>query len=172
MANLIKIVKIAVSTALLAALLVVVAVVVAMVSGAVPYKMYVVRTGSMTPTIPPESAVIVRSGVYHLGQPVAYRKGSEVIAHRLVAINADGTINTKGDANRTIDPWHVPVGNIVGGVVAAPHRLGWWIVYFKNPVGMASFALALLCFWLIWSIADEASHESDPDLQDTHPAIA
>ena len=37
-------------------------------TGAVPYRVYVVHTGSMSPTIPSRSAVVVREGSYHVGQ--------------------------------------------------------------------------------------------------------
>ncbi len=155
LAKLIKIVKIAVSTALLATLLVAAVAVVAIVSGAVPYKIYVVHTNSMTPTIPSKSAVVVEDGVYHVGQPVAYRKGTGVVTHRLMSVGPDGTITTKGDANRTADPWHVPLRSIIGGVVAAPHLVGWGIVYMQQTLGWASLLLALACIGLIWSIAKE-----------------
>ena len=41
-------------------------------SGRLPYQMYIVHTGSMSPTIPSRSAVIVKKGAYSLGQVIAF----------------------------------------------------------------------------------------------------
>jgi len=128
-------------------------------TGNLPYRLYVVHTGSMIPTIPPESAVVVREGDYHVGQVISFEEHGEVVSHRLLAVHPDGTITTKGDGNRTADPWHLPTGNIIGGVVAAPPRLGFLLTYLRLPVGAASILLALLCLWQIWGLAGELSGE-------------
>ncbi len=136
-------------------------------TGNLPYRVYVVHTGSMTPTIPPESAVVVREGRYEVGQVISFTVHGEVVSHRLIAINPNGTITTKGDANRTADPWHVPVSSIIGGVVAAPRRLGYLLTYVKTPQGGASILVALLCLWQIWALAGDLSPEG---LSDRPPA--
>lgn len=118
-------------------------------TGGLPYKVYVIHTGSMSPTIPPKSAVVVRDGQYKVGEVVAYQRDHQVITHRLISINPNGRITTKGDANRSADPWHVPQDHIIGSVVAAPHMVGYWLVYVKNPLGMVSIVLCLICFVLI-----------------------
>lgn len=120
---------------------------------AAPYQVFAVRTGSMTPTIPPRSAVVVHEGVYHVGQVVSYRKDGGVITHRLIKLSPDGTFKTKGDANRTADPWTLPTSALIGGVVAAPPVLGYWLVYLKEPAGAASLVFGVLCLWLLWSAA-------------------
>ena len=124
-------------------------------SGALPYKVYVVHTGSMTPTIPSKSAVVVREHRYHVGQVITFTENGHVVTHRLVSISASGMTTTKGDANRSVDPWHVPTRQIIGGVVAAPRQVGYWLVYLKNPVGLASLLLSLLVCWEIWSLAGD-----------------
>ncbi len=124
-------------------------------TGHLPYRVYVVHTGSMYPTIPPESAVVVREDEYEVGQVISFSVHGEVISHRLVAINPDGTTTTKGDANRTADPWHVPVSNIIGGVVAAPRHLGYLLTYVKTPQGCGSILIALFCLWQIWALSAE-----------------
>lgn len=136
-----------------------VAATVALATGRLPYRFYVVHTGSMRPTIPPGSLVITRRGAYRVGQPVSYLKGDEVITHRLMAISANGTITTKGDANRTADPWHEPVGNIIGGVVASVPMLGWLAIYLQQIPGIASILLAVICIWLVHSIALDLGEE-------------
>lgn len=125
-------------------------------SGVLPYRVYVVHTGSMQPTIPSTSAVLVRVGEYKVGQPISFNEQGGVITHRLMRINANGTIDTKGDANATDDPWHVPTSAIIGGVVAHPMGLGYWLVFLKNPLGLASVFLSVLVCWQIWGFAGEA----------------
>jgi len=131
------------------------------VSGLLPYRVYIVHTGSMSPTIPSTSAVIVRTHEYQVGQPISFYEQGTVITHRLVRINADGTIDTKGDANATDDPWHVPTSAVIGGVVAAPPQLGYWLQYLRNPFGLASILLSLIACWLIWSFADGSQAQGD-----------
>ena len=131
-------------------------------AGALPYKLYTVRTGSMGSTIPSRSAVLVRQHDYRLGQVISFRESGSVVTHRFVAENADGTIVTKGDANRTEDPWHPTRASVIGGVVAAPRMVGYWLVYLKNPVGLLSIILVALAIAQIWAIAGQADPAS-PD---------
>ena len=120
-----------------------------------PYRVYVVHTGSMYPSIPSESAVVVRENRYRVGGVVSFTEHGEVVSHRLIAIKPDGTIVTKGDANRTVDPWRVPASNIIGGVVAAPRHLGYLLTYMKTPEGGISILVTLLCLWQIWALAGD-----------------
>lgn len=122
-------------------------------TGVLPYKVYVVHTGSMSPTIPSKSAVVVQEHQYHVGEVIAFTEHGTIVTHRLVAIHSNGTITTKGDANRTVDPWRdVHTSDIIGGVVAAPHMVGYYLTYVKNPEGIASIVVGLLCFWQICSL--------------------
>lgn len=124
------------------------------------YKVYVIHTGSMSPTIPPGSAVLVHKGHYHKGQVITFTVGGLTVTHRLVGINAQGLTVTKGDANRSVDPWHVPTNHIIGGVVMAPRDVGYWIEFFKSPLGIASALLIILCVWQLWSIAETNTEDS------------
>jgi signal peptidase I len=133
-------------------LLVVVAAFGVFISGVLPYKVYVLHTGSMSPTIAPKSAVIVEEHHYHVGQVVTFTEDGQTVTHRLMSINAQGMITTKGDANATADPWHVPKSQIIGGVVATMPEVGYWLEYLKSPLGLASVLLAVLACWQIWSL--------------------
>ena len=142
---------------LLAAPLLAIGVLVAYLSGAIPYRVYVVHTGSMSPTIPSRSAVIVHEGSYHVGQVITFRERGVTVTHRLIAIDPDGSVDTKGDANRTVDPWHSRRSDIVGGVVLAPHLVGYVLVYLGQPAGAASLVLALLGLWQAVGLTRSAS---------------
>ena len=121
-------------------------------SGKLPYQVYIVHTGSMTPTIPSKSAVLVKKGAYHLGQVISFRTQNGVVTHRLVKRGADGSLVTKGDANRTADPGSLRPAQVIGGVLAAPRALGYWLQYLKNPAGIGSLAMTIVCFWFAYSI--------------------
>jgi hypothetical protein len=89
----------------------------------------------------------------------SFTEHGQVVSHRLIRISPNDTITTKGDGNRTADPWHVSTRNIIGGVVAAPRRLGYLLTYLRLSEGAASILLALLCLWQIWGLAGELSAE-------------
>ena len=123
-----------------------------MATGNARYKVFVVETGSMRPTIPPNSAVVVEKGVYRVGQVITFITANGVVTHRLVARQSDGTLITKGDANTTPDPGSLSPSEVIGGVVAAPPAVGWLLTYLKNPLGVLSLALAGFCLWLVGSM--------------------
>lgn len=124
------------------------------------YKVFVIHTGSMSPTIPSGSAVLVHEGHYRLGQVITLTEDGLTVTHRLVSINAAGLTTTKGDANATVDPWHVPKAQIIGGVVLAPRFVGYWILYFKNPLGIVSALVAVLVVWQILTLLREETTQS------------
>jgi len=82
----------------------------------IPYEVRVVTTASMSPTILPYSVVLIRKGEYEVGQPIAFHTPNGVVTHRLIAVNTDGTLATKGDALTTIDPSFEPADKVIGGV--------------------------------------------------------
>jgi signal peptidase I len=129
-----------------------------LISGVLPYKVFIVHTGSMSPTIPSKSAVVVKKGSFRMGQVISYQSANGVVTHRLVRRTADGMLVTKGDANRTVDPGAVAPSSVVGGVVAAPRMLGYWLMYLKNPAGLASLFMTIVCLWLIFSTTNELSN--------------
>jgi signal peptidase len=139
-------------------------------SGVLPYKVYVLHTGSMSPTIPPKTAVIVHEHQYHVGQVITFVEDGQTVTHRLVSINANGIITTKGDANATADPWHVPKSQIIGGVVTTVPEVGYWLVYLKHPLGLASVVLALLVVWQIWALGATVSEEKVPVERSLRPS--
>ena len=65
------------------------------------------------------------------------------------------TLVTKGDANKSADPWSTTPSQVIGGVVAAPRMLGYWLQYLKDPAGLASLFMLIVCFWLLYSTTAE-----------------
>jgi signal peptidase I len=134
------------------------------------YRVYAVQTGSMSPGIPAKSVVVVEVGHYKMGEPISFHVGHEVVTHRLVGRNGDGTFVTKGDGNNAADFTPVPAQNIVGGVVLSEPNLGFWLVYVTNPLGAASIAMSLLLLYLIWGLFT-ASPQSEPATGTPRPRL-
>ena len=137
--------------------------VVLIATGALPYRAYVVQTGSMIPTIPPESLVVVEAHEYSMGQVITFVRDGHVVTHRLVAENADGSLVTRGDANEADDASAVLAADVIGGVVASPPKIGFWVVYFQNPLIVGSLVLCGLSFWLAFS-ADDEGDDNEPEV--------
>jgi len=134
-------------------------------TGAVPYKVYAVTSGSMSPTIPTKSAVVVRENDYSIGQVITFIASGETVTHRLISVDADGSATTKGDGNKTNDPWQIPTSQIIGGVISAPPQLGYWLIYLKQPIGALSVVMAVLLWMQVWSLTKPptiATEESPP----------
>jgi signal peptidase len=109
-----------------------VAVLIPRVSGATPYT---VLTGSMTPTYPPGTLVVVRPvdpKSIDTGDAITYQLESgkpAVVTHRVVSQGFDGrgdvVLRTQGDANESLDPDPVRAVQVKGEVWYAVPYLGY-----------------------------------------------
>lgn len=100
-----------------------------------PYQALIVRSGSMSPTIPTGSIVFykkVNAANVKVGDIIVFAKPGvpgEKVTHRVYQIGHSATGNyfvTKGDANGTPDDWRIPA---VG--------TGWVSVFHVPTVGYA-----------------------------------
>jgi signal peptidase len=119
------------------------------------YRVYVVHTGSMSPTYRPGDVVVDRPPQpnYRAGQVITFRHSpvaTDVVTHRITDVTAAGLIHTKGDANRTADAWDIRPGQVRGSVVFGARKLGYLLVFLRQPAGTASLACALLAVLLLW----------------------
>ncbi len=130
--------------------------------GVTPYQLGFVQTGSMSPALPSETAVLIKKHDPILGEPIVFRQHNEVIVHRWIGMNADGTLKTKGDANTSADTWNLNKADVIGGVVWSMPKLGYWIKYFQSPLllGVLPF-VAMCCFMLLCPISSEPSDQDD-----------
>jgi signal peptidase len=113
-----------------------------------------VLTGSMTPTIPVGSVVVVRPvdpGTLHVGDIITFQKQAakaEFITHRIVSIHTKTTpvtLTTKGDANRGADVDPVPVTAVRGRVLFHVPYLGTT----RSAIGTSGGGLLLLLLGLV-----------------------
>ena len=108
------------------------AIVVPAISGSTPMT---ILTGSMTPTYPAGTLVIIKPvnpDTLVIGDPITYQIESgkpAVVTHRIIAITSvsDGTrtFTTQGDANNTADPKPVLGAQVRGKVWYSIPYLGW-----------------------------------------------
>jgi hypothetical protein len=105
-----------------AALIALCAVAVAKLAGL--YTVGLVGSGSMEPGLPQGSVFLAVAGAPEAGDLVVFEAAGERVVHRVVAVQADGLLVTKGDANEAddvasglgpVDPRHVQVVPQPGG---------------------------------------------------------
>lgn len=81
-------------------------------------SIFIVKSGSMEPTIKKQSLVIVApKSIYKVDDIITYRKSNTTITHRLVEKIGEDTFKTKGDHNDTADLDFVKEGSVVGKVI-------------------------------------------------------
>lgn len=73
------------------------------------YRAVVVTSGSMSPVFEAGDMIIVTPPPEELrpGTIVSLRAGEEIVTHRIVRVEPDGRLYTKGDANNVLDQWVV-----------------------------------------------------------------
>jgi len=101
-----------------------------------PYRIMVVLSGSMAPTLLAGDAVLIRSGVtsVHEGDIVTFQREGQLVTHRVVEVEA-GQLVTQGDANNAADPWAVPISAVEGVYALRLPFLGYLVWFARQPIG-------------------------------------
>ena len=106
-------------------------------------KTYVIISGSMEPNIKIGDIVITKSiknkeESIKVGDIISYRKGQNVITHRITNIEKDENgilrIATKGDNNNTEDSERILINNIDGKVITIIPKIGYITLILKDKV--------------------------------------
>lgn len=131
------------------------------------YRVYAVQTGSMSPAYPTGALVVdvppaADGGA--TGSVITFDLGDGLVTHRVYGTTSAG-VTTKGDANLTPDSWTIPPRAVVGQVVATVPRMGYVLVFFKQPAGVAAVMGGLLSMVLLWQLFF-------PDIDDESAPIA
>lgn len=113
--------------------------------------LYSVLTGSMEPTLPVNSLIVVRSvadvTTIQAGDVITFEEPGQtgrLITHRITSFESEGdqiSFRTKGDANPIADAWLVSPEAIRGKVVRDFPNAGSLISFLNTPVGIALFVL-------------------------------
>lgn len=111
----------------------------------------VVLSGSMEPTLSVNDLVLVREAdSYQVDDIVVYQSGSDLIIHRIVALEGEAFV-TQGDANNTPDE---PIGRaaIKGKAAVVIPWLGLLVRLLQSTLGkIAVIVLAALLLGRSWS---------------------
>ena len=129
---------------------------------ALGHPVFIIRSGSMTPTIPVGGAVVLDQpppSDIQVGDVVTLRlDGGAIFTHRvtrLVSLGGVTHVETKGDANHAVDPSLTPVDHIVGRVSLTLPVVGFLMAGLAVPVGFATVLLAALALILALWLLDE-----------------
>lgn len=114
------------------------------------HPVLIVAGPSMEPTLPLGSAVVLRRvapGELRVGDVASVRTGPRqaIFTHRITrVVERDGApwIETRGDANATVDPSLTPASAVVGRVDLWLPAAGYLLTLVSSPVGVC-FALSL-----------------------------
>jgi hypothetical protein len=93
----------------------------------------IVETPSMATAAPVGTLLWVRATPFsslRVGDIITFHPSTApglTYSHRVVALNADGSVSTKGDLNGTVDPWRVHAQDMIGRVDARWWDLGWLV---------------------------------------------
>lgn len=158
------------------------AVLVPRIAGATPYT---VLTGSMTPTYPPGTLVVVKPVEFDeisIGDVITYQLESgkaTVVTHRVVGVanRFDGTTEliTRGDANEDPDPLPVQPVQVKGELWYSVPYLGHlnsaltgnqrqWAV-----VGVSGVLVGYAAFMFVGAIRDRRRHKQAPPVTEVDP---
>jgi signal peptidase len=150
-----------------------------LLAGAVPLALgghsYVVRSGSMTPTIETGDVVVaqqIEPLSARVGQIVTFKDpdgSGRLLSHRVRAVHRNGTqvsFVTQGDANTGQEKWNVPVGGQIGRVLYRVPKIGYALVWTQVPGGriglivIPALLLIALCLSRIWRMPREGRFDA------------
>jgi signal peptidase len=129
------------------------------------YRVYVIHTGSMIPALKLGDVVIDKPAQQlHRGEIITFRQSATsnvIVTHRIHSLR-HGIIRTKGDANPTPDVFPVDRSLVRGTVMTVVPKLGYLIVFFKQPAGIGAAMTAALALLLLWDMffSDGAAQEA------------
>lgn len=117
------------------------------------YKMFAVKTGSMSPAIESGSVVFVepcrRFEDYSVGDIVTFtdNETNRSFTHRITSVNAGNrTFNTKGDANKAEDPSPTSFEKAVGKVVFTFPHIGKAVEVINSAAGKIVIAVIYIAW--------------------------
>jgi len=127
------------------------------------YYLFRVMTGSMEPTIPTDSLIVVKEtdpAKLGVGDVISFYSNDPslmgaVNTHRIIALEEnEGSFffTTKGDANNVEDRYTTRGEDVVGKVVYSSYGLGKFIRLISNPLLFIPLIIVPLAIMLIHSV--------------------
>lgn len=112
-----------------------------------------ITSGSMQPTLLTGDVVIATSAsTVERGEIAVFvdPRSGDVVSHRVVSVNTDGSIVTKGDVNAANDPVPVPAANIRGQVRWIVPLVGWPRVWLGAGQWLSLLITMLAMLGALW----------------------
>jgi signal peptidase len=115
---------------------------------------YIVLSGSMEPVIKTGSIVLINTHAFTpcVSDIITYKNAGQYITHRVVRINEDGCMITKGDANQTEDSQMVRPEQVTGIVIGAIPLAGYLVALLRTPQILCLLALLFIMKHLYYPI--------------------
>ena len=112
------------------------------------YRLYVIMSGSMEPTIGVKDAILTKEvDEVHTGDIIAYEDGNMVVVHRIIDEQTNGgntLYQTKGDANNTEDVSLIEKSQIKGIVKHILPPIGRMILFIQSNLLIIIIAIFIL----------------------------
>jgi len=111
-----------------------------------PFRLYVVQSGSMEPSIMTGDVILIKPGFAYTKQQVITFTDEEdrTITHRIIEIEnqaGETVFITKGDANPASDSQRVLLSQIIGQVILVIPKIGYLISFAKTRWGSLLFVI-------------------------------
>lgn len=115
-------------------------------------RWFVVETPSMGEAAPVGTLVLdlpVDVATLHVGDVVSFETAANrgvVYTHRIISIDADGGLHTRGDINGATDPWTLTQDDVIGTPALLVPHLGW--LFRAAPL----LLIGTLVIWTLTSV--------------------
>lgn len=119
------------------------------------YKPVFVLSGSMEPTLKTNGVAIAQKVPFdeiQQGDIIMFKKDNLIISHRVVKIDSNGDITTKGDNNSSIDNFIVTQKDIKGKIVLILNWVAPIVNYCKQPGGIIKVTIYAVAFVVLLQI--------------------
>ena len=131
-----------------------------------------VLTDSMTDLDHPETSIyrgdviiVVPQDEYYVGDVIAFQSQSVVVTHRIIDINEDGEIFTKGDSpENTPDGIPLKKTDIFGKVVKVLPDMGNFVSFIKTPIVTVSILLLAIILFLFSNKKEKENEPEDDEI--------
>lgn len=142
---------------------------------AADWEPVVITSGSMEPTIRPGDIVLSRpaSGeTVEVGAIVVFHDPNRqgLVTHRVDAVNPDGRLVTKGDANQSADSATVDPASVVGSGRFVVPRIGTPLLWLGQGRWAALSLLGLAAVACVWATRFGLESRFDPWAAEPHRA--
>lgn len=138
-------------------------------------RLYVVRTGSMSPAVRAGDMVVdlpvTTTTTLRIGEIITFHpQPGTTETHRIYDLSAAGIV-TKGDANRTPDVGEIQGDLVVGRASAIIPYGGYVAVFFQQPTGIAALVLFFIALRLTWDLTENVPPGPLPSQVPALPAV-